>query len=526
MPQAEVAGPDEVSAAGEVGVFATPREAAEKQTPVLTPTGKLRSGRLAGLSMTAAIWVLSWPVLIDSLLNSLVGLTDTVLAAAISAAATDAIGGASYIIWFVHLVIMALDVGATALVSRSIGAGRLAVANAAVGQTLVMGLAAGVGMALLTAAMTGPLAATMGLGPEAARDFRVYLYIVAAGVPVASVLLASIACLRGAGDSFRPMIAMIIVNLVNVGASWALAGADLTTTKVVDGELVTRTLLHNPFGFNLGVAGIALGTVLAHSIGAAIMLGWLIRGAGGLRLIRRRLRPHWITIHRLLRVGLPNFAETLGMWFGNFLIVLMVGWMGSEGYLGAHILAIRIEAFSFLPGFAMGIAAATLTGQYLGAGSPAMARRAVLACTGIAAAMMGVMGLLFILAPTRLVGLFSGQAVHLEFTPDLLMIVGFVQIPFAVAIVIRSALRGAGDVKVVMWLTWGTTYAARLPLAYALSGVDIPVPAWLGGGVIANPFPFDGGLAGLWLGLCIELVLRGAVFAGRFVQGGWVKLRV
>lgn len=526
VPQAEVAGPDEALGEGAAGVLEPVIVPHARAGLGLTPAGRLRSGRLAGLSMTGAIWVLSWPVLVDSLLNSLVGLTDTVLAAAISTAATDAIGGASYIIWFVHLVIMALDVGATALVSRSVGAGRLAVANAAVGQTMLLALIAGTGMGLLTAAMTGPLAATMGLSEEAAGAFRVYLYIVAAGVPVAAILLASIACLRGAGDSLRPMTAMVVVNLVNIISSWIFAGADLTTTKVVGGEIVTRTILHNPFGFDMGVTGIAVGTVLAHSIGAAIMLAWLVRGAGGLRLIRRRLRPHLHTMRRLLRVGLPNFAETLGMWFGNFLIVLMVGWMGSEGYLGAHILAIRIEAFSFLPGFAMGMAAATLTGQYLGAGSPALARRAVLVCTGVAAAMMGAMGLLFVLGPTWLVGLFSGQPIHLEFTPDLLMIVGFVQVPFAVAIVLRSALRGAGDVKVVMWLTWTTTYAARLPLAYALSGVDIPVPAWLGGGVIQNPFPFDGGLAGLWIGLCIELVLRGGVFTARFVQGGWVRLRV
>jgi len=83
--------------------------------------GRLRSGRLAGLSMWGAIAILSWPILTESVLNSLVGLVDTTLASQISEAATDAIGVASYFAWFISLVAMALATGATALVSRSVG---------------------------------------------------------------------------------------------------------------------------------------------------------------------------------------------------------------------------------------------------------------------------------------------------------------------------------------------------------------------------------------------------------------------
>ena len=67
--------------------------------------GRLKSGRLAGLGLTAAIITVSWPVLVDSFLNSLVGLTDTAIAAAISPGATDAIGNAAYTLWFVGLLI-------------------------------------------------------------------------------------------------------------------------------------------------------------------------------------------------------------------------------------------------------------------------------------------------------------------------------------------------------------------------------------------------------------------------------------
>jgi Na+-driven multidrug efflux pump len=59
-----------------------------------------------------------------------------------------------------------------------------------------------------------------------------------------------------------------------------------------------------------------------------------------------------------------------------------------------------------------------------------------------------------------------------------------------------------------------------------LSGVDIHLPDWLGGGTIINPCGPGGGLVWLWVGLCIEIVVRATVFSARFLQGRWMKARV
>ncbi len=491
----------------------------------LTPDGRFKTGRLAGLSLTSAIFVVSWPVLVDSLLNSLVGLTDTAIAAAISPAATDAIGNASYTLWFVGLFFMALDVGATALISRAVGAGRMAVANAAVGQSLQMAVVIGIAMGALMGLIAGPLASLMSTNPDAINAYATYMRVFAFDIPFLSVLVAGIACLRGSGDTLRPMRAMIVVNLVNLALGWALAGPDYSTATTIHGELIRRVVIHNPFPFHLGVLGIALGTLLAHATGAALILWTLARGSAGLTLKRHRvLRPHWHTMRRIIRVGLPNFFETFGMWLGNFPVILMAGWIGAD-LVGAHVLTIRVEAFSFQPGFAIGIAAAALAGQYLGAGSPRLARHAIIICTTLAAVIMGLMGLVFMFAGRQIVGVLSPQPEHLFWTPRLLFITGCVQVPFAIGIVFRQAMRGAGDVKVVMYLTWIATYAARLPLAYLLSGVDIP---WRGG-VIHNPMArlgFKPDISWLWIGLCIEVVLRCGLFSARFFHGGWAKARV
>lgn len=504
--------------------------------------GVLTKGRLAGLSMWQAIFVLAWPVLLESLLTALVGLVDTTLAAGISEAATDAIGVASYFHWFINLLGISLGVGATALVSRSIGKKRTAVANAALGQCLILvsvaGIIGGIGIALLA-----PFIATALMLSDTAHPIAVeYMRILAIGVPFSTFIAGSIACLRGAGDSITPLLLMGIVNIVNVFLSFALSGVDFAFTSVKEsGEIVNDVIVANPLSIDMGMTGIAIATTIAWTLGAFVALGFLIRGKHDLRLIGRRLKPHWHTMRRLVRVALPNFLDSFGMWIGNFITILLVGWMTMPGLYGAHIVTVRIEAFSFMPGFAVSLAAATLAGQYLGAGRADLARKAILRCVLVAVTIMAGFSVAFFTIPEQIVGVFSSQETHLKLTPDLLVVCGFIQIPFAIALVIRGAMRGAGDTRTVMYITWFSTYAIRLPMAWLFSGVDIKIPTeWetVDGAmrivdqfVINNPAPlqthFDiHPLVGLWIGLCGEIIIRFMLFLARFLHGGWSRVKV
>ncbi len=509
-----------------VGVpsFAQPSIDLDEEAKV-SDDGRFRTGKLKGLTMGAAIFVLAWPVVLESFLNSLVGLVDTKLSASLSngEAATDAIGGASYIMWLIGLIIMAIGVGATALISRSVGKGRLGVANVVLGQALTLSLIAGVGIGLLVYFLSFPITQLLNMTPEASVYFDDYMKIIALGTPAASILFALIACSRGAGDSMSPLIAMIARNAVNIVISWLFSG-------------VTLFGLTSPLGLDWGVKGIALGTVIGDLVGTLIILSMAFSGRWSIRLKFKRMKIHVITVGRLIRLGVPNFIETFGMWIGNFFIIAFVGLlarqMNSDGLLGAHIIGIRIEAFSFMPGFGMGIAAASLAGQYLGMGRPDLAKKVVFRCTVIAATIMGIMGIAFIIFAHQLTAMLSEQPAHLELVPPLLIICGLIQVPFAIGIVFRTAMRGAGDVRWVMGMTWFSTYALRLPLAYIISGVDIPIPEFLGGGMITNPrwfeawFGIEPGLTALWIALCGEMVIRGSIFALRFYHGGWLKAKV
>src|SRR5207244_3706882 len=148
------------------------------------------------------------------------------------------------------------------------------------------------------------------------------------------VMFAANACLRGAGDAVTPAAAMIVVDLVNVVVSFAL----------------TRGWWGLPA---LGFRGIALGTVAAYVAGGVIQWCVLSSGRGALKLYRHRLRPHWLTLKRLLRIGIPSGMEGLLTWAAQFAIVVIINRIDAANVLSAaHIITVRIESLSFMGGLA------------------------------------------------------------------------------------------------------------------------------------------------------------------------------
>ncbi|MFW6060874.1 MAG: MATE family efflux transporter [Phycisphaeraceae bacterium] len=450
------------------------------------------AGRLAGLSLPRQVLVLAvWPML-EQFLNFLVGTVDLVLAARlerIGEAAAAALGVGGYIGWLMGLLHMAVGVGGAALVARAVGGRHQRLANAALGQAVLLAVFAGAVLGVLVFAGAGPIARLAGAEGEALALCVLYLRIIALAAPLSAVLFVGGACLRGAGDTLTPFWVMVGVNIVNVGTSvWFVQ-------------------------LGWGVAGIALGTLLAWTLGAGLILAMLFRGSRDMRLRWMRLRPHWHTARRIVRVGVPNLIESSGMWLGNFAVLMIVGrlplWdLAPQHIIGVHMIAIRLESVSFLMGAAIGTAAATLAGQYLGAGQPRRAKQAVGLCWAVATVLMVLIGLTFIFAPELWTRLISDKPLHLNEAPPVLRIAGFIQIFFATYIVLSHALRGAGDTTTAMKMTYASTFLVRLPAAYIIA------------------VPLGWGFYGIWLGLCGELAVRAALFAGRYFHGGWTRVEV
>jgi putative MATE family efflux protein len=478
-------------------LYDLPTEA--EDTVATAPEAELLAPRTPGglpthLSLPRQVLSLSfWPFL-DSMMVFAVGFVDVYLAGHLnSTAAMDAAGGAGYFIWLMGLLQGAVSVGATALIARAIGAHDHAQANRAMGQALVLAVMWGfVNMAMFIAA-SGPIAQFVNLAGEAGELCSAYLQILAVAAPCRALLFIGSACLRGAGDMRSPFNLMVAVNIANVIAS------------------VLLVYEWSPIGGH-GLRGVAWGTSAAWMVGSVLMVGLLMRGVGPLKLQGRHMRWDGGMMRRLVKVGLPNLLENGGHWFGNLLVVKMVSELprlvGEANVLGSHIIAIRIESVCFLPGFAVGLAAATLSGQYLGAGDPRRAKQATWLSWLYAAGFSTLLGVIFIVMPEPITRLVTDQEPYVSVVPRLLFIVGFAQIGFSSYLVLAGAMRGAGDTKTTMKLLYVTTLAVRLPLVWLLA------------------IHFEFGLVGAWVAMSIELMVRGGVFMARFIHGGWTRVKV
>jgi putative MATE family efflux protein len=453
------------------------------------------SGKLRGLTLPRQVLVLAiWPFM-EQVLNFFVGYVDTALAGHISVEATNAVGVSTYISWGMSLLQMSVGFGAAAVISRAVGGKHRRVANAALGQALIMSIAVGILGGVIVFVFAERVAAFLEI-KDAAYPLAVqYLRVLAISAPASSVLLVGSACLRSSGDTRSPFVVLAIINVVNSAFSILFVWGP------------------QPVGGH-GVAGIAWGTVIAWCVGAVLIIFVQARDGGTIRLRWFRLQPHWHTMKRIGRIAGASLFESAGMWIGNIFVMKMVGIAAISAdpvvraSQGAHSITVRLEAISYLPGMALGIAAATLTGQYLGLGDPKRAREAAMLCWKLGLVVMGVMGVVFVLIPTPLVRLVTDKPELLALAPKLLRICGPVQIFFATAIVFSNALRGAGDTHSTMRLTYISIYLVRVPLVYLLA------------------IHLGWGIDGVWYALCAELAIRGIMFGARFWQGGWTKVAV
>lgn len=505
-----------LAAEGDVDAFGDPALSVAGAEAAADDERIIRSGRLAGKGLWESIWILALPVLVQQLMAAMVGTTDTLLAGNLpegtAGAALDGVGFGASFMWVASIVLMGLGIGAQAIVARAIGAGERDEARIAGGSAVTASFAAGIVGAFAVWFSAPSVAGWMGLSGEALRYATEYVRIIAISLPLMSVMTVGGMALHGAGETVRPSTIAVAVNVVNVLCSWALSGVVVRFGSVTVG---------NPSPLDpveWGVWGIAAGTAISYAVGGAWTFAVLLRGVKDFRVRPADLHADRAMLRRIVRLGVPNMLEGATMWATTSIgVTKFIGMVAEaqggaagpvKGLFGAHMVTVRWESFSFLPGFAMGTAAGALAGQYLGAGSVALARRAIWACLWVAIAIMGVLGFAFMFAGEPLARLMSRDPVIVAEVPRTLFICGIVQVFFAMGLVIRQGLKGCGDAKGTLAITLVSTVLVRVPLAY-LCGV---VLGW--------------GLAGIWIGLCVELGVRGLLFLGRFVRGGWEKARV
>jgi len=445
-------------------------------------------------------------VLIEQLLALSVGFTDKWLAGNLLEGAEflAAVGLVAYCLALLPGLFAIPAVAATAIVARSVGAGDLPAARRATAQAFLVGTALVAIIASLAALLGGVFVRGLGLPAESAGLAMRYLTIVVPALPAMMIIYVGVAVLRGAGNMMAGLLAMTVVNLVNAAASLALATGLCGLPR---------------FGWE----GLAWGTLAGYCCGATCVIFLITRRRYGLRPQAGDWQPNALGLKQIFGVGVPAGIDAAANAACHLAFLGIVNRLGNVD-AAAHAVAITIESLAFLPGSAFQVAAATLSGQFLGAGDERRARGSVwLAALG-GVTLMTAAGILFLVMADTLAAWFVGGATRQpevsQLTAILVRIVAFAQPPLALLMVLSGGLRGGGATRPPLVVNFLGLIVIRLPLAMLLAWPEIVLP----GGLIIPGMSL--GAAGAWYAMAADLTVRGGAMLIIFQQKSWSRVRL
>ena len=446
-----------------------------------TPPAEPISFRAALRDELRPLLALAGPVIISELGWMAMGLVDTAMVGRVSAEAMGALSVGTHTYFVFAMFGMGVLLGLDPLVSQAWGAGRRDEAHRGLVQGVFLSVVLGAVLMSVLWAISGHLS-LLGIDAAVLPDAIAYMDVVAWGVIPLLLFAAARRYLQGMGVVRPVMIVVLVANVVNVFANWAL----------IFGHL----------GFPaMGAVGSAWATTVSRVFLLAGLFGfvWWHDRANGSGLLSVSWGPDLALLRYIVRLGLPA-ATQLVLEGGVFTAATLLAARLDPTALAAHQIALGAAAFAFMVPLAISSAGAVRVGQGLGAGEPVRAKAAGWVALFAGGSFMVLSALSFLTIPRLLLSVFTDELAVIAVGVGLLRIAAAFQLFDGVQVVATGILRGSGDTRTSMLTSVFAYWVLGLPLA------------WLFG------FTLDYGVDGLWVGLT-----GGLVFAAFALVTAWVR---
>ncbi len=455
------------------------------------------SARSRYRALLPVVFALAWPTMLEELMQTAVQYIDTAMVGRLGTDATAAVGSTTTVNWLVGSSIYAFGIGFLAAISQALGAKDGERARRVSAQSVLAVLVTGGFFTVLTVGLSDFVPAWMqvepGLQPLAARYFRIlYMPMLAR---TATTIFGTV--LRAAGDTKTPMRIGLVVNLINVILNFFL----IYPTRTISVFGLRMTV----WGAGLGVTGAAIATAIAYVLGGTAMFLCVYRNPV-LGLRGQKLRLDREIMRDCVRIGSPIAAAHAGSHLGQVVFTALIARLGTIA-IAAHSIAITAEQAFYVPGYGMQAAAATLTGNSLGAGDEKrrrdLARLIVLLEVGL---MLLSGALLFAFAPT-MAGIFSKDPEVIALGSTVLRMVACSEPFYGVSIAVEGMLQGAGKTRVPFVINIAGMWGVRI----------------LGTWICTTQLGM--GLVSAWACMIGHNLLLFALFLVYYLRGSWNPLK-
>ncbi|WP_036384427.1 MATE family efflux transporter [Muricauda sp. MAR_2010_75] len=439
-------------------------------------------------SIRKAIFMLSIPMILEMLMESIFALVDIAYVSKVSVNAVATIGLTESVITLIYALAIGLSMAATAVVARRIGAKDVQGAREAAVQAIGLGVVVSIVLGIVGIIFAKEILALMGGEPNLIAEGYGYTQFLIGGNITIMLLFLINAIFRGAGNASIAMWTLVLSNGLNI-------------------------ILDPIFIFGLGpipeygVTGAAIATNIGRGTAVLFQLGILFFGWGKIKLMWKDLVLNLKVMHNLIRVSLGGIAQFLIGTSSWVFLMRIMSEFGSE-VLAGYTIAIRVMMFTLMPSWGMSNAAATLVGQNLGAKQPDRAEISVWKTGKYNAIFMGTVSLVYLIFAKSIISWFNATPSVVENGALCLQVIAAGYIFYAYGMVVSQAFNGAGDTKTPTKINLISFWLFQLPLAY----VAAMVLGW--------------GAKGVFMAITLAEVLLAIIAMVWFKKGKWKQVQV
>jgi putative MATE family efflux protein len=430
------------------------------------------------------------PVVLEQLLNSIMGTADTMMVSNVGSPAISAVSLVDSINVLVIQAFSALAAGGAIVCAQYIGQKNKEKANESARQVLFIITAISVAVSLICLVFQKPLLRLIfgSVEPAVMSASETYFFYTALSFPFIAAYDSAASIFRAQDNTKGPMIISMISNVMNIAGNAVMIWV-----------------------FHMGVAGAALSTLISRIFCAVVVIIQLRKEREGQEIVVRdyfKIRPDWSMIRRILGLGIPSGVENSMFQLGKLAIQSTVSTLGTAA-IAAQAMTNILENLNGIAAIGVGVGLMTIVGQCLGAGRKDEAvyyikKLCVIAEVIIIISCLGVFALT---KPITILGGMEKESADMCF--HMVMWITIVKpLVWIMAFIPGYGLRAAGDVKFSMIVSCCTMWACRFCLCVFLIRV------------------MGFGPMGVWIGMFADWTLRGIIFTWRFHSRKWLQHKV
>ncbi len=434
-------------------------------------------------SITKTIITTAWPMVLALLLHTAFNIVDAIYVGRISAEAIAAVSLAWPMMFFIYAIGGGIGVGATSLISRYIGGGKVDKADNVAEHALLIGVVMGLIFTFLGLVFGKGLLLMMGADSLVSLSLN-YLNVIFLGTLFMMIFTIGNNILRGEGDTKTSMVFIMVATIINI---------------ILDPIFI--------FVMGMGVKGAAIATVIANGVGCVTVLYWFLKGKSSIKINPKHFRFDFSIIKKIFQIGIPSSLSQVSMSVSIFIMMRIVSYFGPLA-IAAFGIIFRLEGIAVLPALGLMIATIPIVGQNVGAKKFDRAEKTAYKTATIAAIFTGVVGLVFFAFPSMFISIFNTNPEVIRYGSSYLRIVPLVYAFIGIGIAINGAFLGAGDPIPALITTLLRVIVIVIPVALILA------------------FVFDLGLVGVWIAVAISIFISGSVSLIWFKKGNWKKKHV